>query len=177
MYVLWISLFILAVLTSWVLALLGLAGTWIMVGTAALYAWLMPAGRYDMGWKTVGLLVALAALGELLEFLAGALGARKAGGSKRGVALSVVGSVTGGILGLGLGSAILPVIGSVIGAVFCAGLGAMIGALLGERWKGRDKEESLKVGRAAFFGRVFGTLAKTFVGTIMTIGAIAAVFV
>jgi uncharacterized protein YqgC (DUF456 family) len=176
MTIVWIILFILVALTCWVLALLGMAGTWILVGSSALYAWLIPPGRSDMGWGTVAILAVLAGIGELLEFAAGALGARKAGGSKRGVALSVVGSITGGIAGLTLGSLVVPVIGSVIGAILCAGLGAMIGAMLGERWKGRDNKESLKVGRAAFFGRVLGTLAKTLVGTVMLIGAISALF-
>ena len=174
MSIVWIILLILAILTSWVLGLLGMGGTWIMVGCAALYAALIPPGREDIGWQTIVVLIIIAAIGELLEFLAGALGARKAGGSRRSVVLSVMGSIFGGFLGLMLGSAVVPVIGSVIGAILIAGLGAMFGAMLGERWKGKGSMDSLKVGKAAFFGRVLGTLAKTFCGTLMAMAVIVA---
>ncbi|MFT7513832.1 MAG: hypothetical protein ACI9QL_003047 [Candidatus Omnitrophota bacterium] len=177
MFWLYAILFILAMVIGWVMAILGLGGTWIMLGGAVLYAWLIPAASpFQIGWTVVIILGVLAGLGELVEFLAGALGTKKAGGSRRSVALSVVGSLVGSLLGAIVGSAILPVIGTLIGVVFCAGLGAMGGSLLGERWKGTPFKESMGIGKAAFWGRLLGTVGKTLFGTLMALFASAAVF-
>jgi uncharacterized protein YqgC (DUF456 family) len=159
---------------GWVMTLLGLPGAWLMVVAAALYAWLMPAeSRLAIGWPTVFVLVALALLGELIESAASAMGARRAGGSRRGMALSVVGSIAGAILGAGVGIPI-PVMGSVIGAVLGAAIGAFIGSVVGETWKGHDLEMSWRVGEAAFWGRLVGTLAKLGVATAMVIVGVMA---
>ena len=71
----------------------------------------------------------------------------------------------------------IPVVGSVVGAVLFAGLGALLGAMLGELAAGRSLATSWKVGRAAFWGRLLGTLAKALIGAVMAGVAIALVFV
>ena len=105
-------------------------------------------------------------MGNCSEFLAGALGVTKAGGSRRGAALALIGSLAGGVVGLFVGVPI-PIVGPLFGAVLLAGVGAFAGAIAGEHWKGRDFDESLKIGQAAFWGRLLGTVAKTAVGAIM----------
>ncbi len=65
-------------------------------------------------------------------------------------------------------------IGSIVAAVLFAGLGAMVGALIGESWKGRGLGESWQVGKAAFWGRLLGTLAKVVVGSVMVVVAVVA---
>ena len=79
---------IIGVLAVWSLNLVGMPGNWMIVLAVLLYASFVPAeSRLDIGWAPlIGLLI-LAALGELVEFLASALGASKAGGSRRGAAL------------------------------------------------------------------------------------------
>ncbi len=97
----------------------------------------------------------------------------KAGGSRRSAALALVGSLIGGISGLAIGVPV-PVIGSLVAAVLFAALGALAGAMIGESWKGRDLDQSLRVGKAAFWGRVLGTLAKALIGAVMVVVALAA---
>src|SRR5690606_2573501 len=110
-------LLVLLCIGAWSLTLVTLPGNCVIVGCAALFAWLFPEeGQRGMTWLTVGVLLGLALLGEVIEFAAGAAGAAKQGASRRAVGLSVVGAIIGSILGLGLGIPI-PVLGSFIGAV------------------------------------------------------------
>lgn len=174
--VLWALLLLLGAFFCWALNIAGLPGNWMVVGLAALYAYLVADGsRVDVGWPVVIVLLVLALVGELIEFAAGAVGATRAGGSKRGAALSLLGSLLGGLAGMFVGAAIpIPVIGPVIGALFFASLGALVGAVLGEKWKGRDLEESLRIGNVAFWSRLAGTLGKIGVGAVMIAVLIAA---
>ena len=152
---------------SWLLNLVTLPGNWIVVGCAALFAWLFPeeAGR-GVAWLTVLVLLGLAVLGEIVEFVAGAAGAAKRGASRRAVALSIVGAIVGSILGLTAGIPI-PVLGSFIGAVVGGAVGAFVGAYVGEYWKGRTESERVASGQGAFFGRIWGTVGKLAVGSAM----------
>jgi uncharacterized protein len=170
----WAFLLVAVVLAAWFLTLVGMPGNWLMVAAVVVYVLLVPhEGRLAIGWTTVTILVVLATLGELLEFLAGALGAAKAGGSKRGAVLALVGSLVGGIAGLFIGLPI-PVVGPVLGVVLFAAMGAFAGAVLGEQWKGRELGQSLRVGQAAFWGRLLGTVAKTTIGALMVVTTIVA---
>ncbi len=168
---------IVVALVGWLTQLVGLPGNWIVVGAAAIYAWWLPGeGRLSIGWNTVIGLVVLAALGEVLEFAAGALGVTKAGGSRRGAALALVGSLVGGVAGLFIGVPI-PIVGSLAAAILFGGLGALVGAVIGESWKGHDFDTSLQIGQAAFVGRVLGTLGKMIVGAVMLAALLAALVV
>jgi len=166
-------LLILAVLAGWILTLLSLPGNWVMVAAAAIFAYLAPEEGPDISWTTVAVLGGLATLAEIIEFAAGALGAAKVGGSKRGAVLAALGSMIGAIAGALFGVPV-PVIGPMVGAVLFACIGALGGAMLGERWKGRDLGDSWKVGQAAFWGRLIGTLTKTAIASAMAVIIIAA---
>lgn len=169
-----ILLVILAV-ACWASNIIGLPGNWLVVALAATYSYFMPdERRLDIGVSTVVGLFALAALGELIEFLAGALGASKAGASKRGTALALAGSLLGGIAGIFVP---IPVVGQIVGPIVCAGLGALVGAVIGEQWKGRDLDETLNIGHAAFWGRLIGTLGKILVGCVMLVLVIVSLFI
>ena len=63
------------------------------------------------------------------------------------------------------------------GAVLFAGLGAFGGAVIGEQWKGRTFDESVKVGHAAFLGRLLGTVGKIMIGAVMIALIVAALCV
>jgi len=174
MSLLYAFLLIVLLFAGWVLTLLGMPGNWLMVAAAAAYAWLVPEpSKLAVGWQVVAALAVLATLGEIVEFIAGALGVAKVGGSRRGALLALVGSAAGALVGIFVGVPV-PVIGPVIAAVLFAGLGALGGAMLGEIWKGRSPGESWQIGKAAFWGRVFGTLAKTVAGSVMVVVALAA---
>ncbi len=102
-----------------VLVMLQLPGTWlIVVATAAMALW--PAT--EIGWLWVAVLLALAGVGELIEFLASAHGARKAGATRR----AAVGSLIGGVVGAIVCTFLIPIIvvGTLIGACAGAGIGS-----------------------------------------------------
>ena len=160
-------LLVLVCVATWLLNLLTLPGNWFVVGLAAGFAWLFPVelGR-GIEWRTVVILAAIAAAGEIVEFAAGATGAAKKGASRRAVALSLVGAVVGGVAGLLVGVPI-PVIGPLVVAVFGGAIGAFAGAYLGELWKGRGEDQRIAAGQGAFKGRLWGTLGKLAAGAIM----------
>lgn len=151
----------------WLTNLFSLPGNWLLIGLAALFAYLVPEGA-DRGvsWKAIVILAALAVFGELLEFAAGAAGAAKQGASRRAVLLSLVGAMAGSIGGAIVGVPI-PIIGSLISALVGGAAGAFAGAYLGETWKERPHATGMAVGKAAFIGRLWGTVGKFAVGAVM----------
>ena len=166
-YYLWALLLVVCSVVAWLLNLVTLPGNWVIVGGAALFAWLLPEeGGRGVAWPTVIALLVLAVIGEVIEFAAGAAGAAKQGASRRAIALSMIGAIVGSIVGLSIGIPI-PVIGSLIMALFGGAAGAFAGAYLGEAWKGRDEPARKAAGRGAFFGRIWGTIGKFAVGAIM----------
>ena len=168
-------LFILAAVTAWLVTIVGMPGTWIMLGLAVLFHFLIPdASRAAIGWPALITMAVLAGLGELLEFLASAMGVAKAGGSRRGAVLALAGSFIGAIIGAFIGIPI-PFIGPLVAVVFFSGLGALAGAFVGEFSHGKQMQQSFQIGRAAFWGRILGTLSKAFVGSIMLAIAVSAV--
>ena len=98
------------------------------------------------------------------------LGRRGAGTNNR--RRDILGSLGGAIIGLPV-----PIIGSAVAAIFGGAMGAFAGAILGEQWKGRSWEKRMEVGRAAFFGRIFGTVGKLAIGAIMVVIATVDSFV
>lgn len=156
-------------LLFWFGILFNLPGTWLMVLLATLFEWLTPAESM-FGWTVLAVAVALAALGEILEFALGAAGSRQAGGSRRAAALAIVGGVIGAILGTPLP---IPIAGTLIGAC----LGAFAGSLLGDIWAGRPLFRSVAAGKGAAVGRFWGTVSKMIVGgMIVLLLGIAAFF-
>jgi uncharacterized protein YqgC (DUF456 family) len=110
----------------------------------------------------------LAVLGEVVEALAGVVGAAQQGGSRRGLALSVVGAVVGSVIGIAVGLPI-PLVGSAVAAIVGGAAGAFAGAVIGENWKGRTWDEGIRVGTAAFWGRILGTAGKLAIGAVMIV--------
>lgn len=153
-------------LIFWVLTILGLPGNWGLVITAAcLWAF---AGETQPFHVETGFIIAIALLavaGEIAEFVAGAAGVSRLGGSKKGSFLALAGSIAGAVVGLFVGLPI-PVLGSLITAVLLGCLGAFGGAVLGERWDGKDWPLSIRIGWGALWGKLLGTLLKVVCGTI-----------
>jgi uncharacterized protein YqgC (DUF456 family) len=142
------------------LVVVGLPGTWILIATAVLidlldWLWLQPDAPLTFHPLTIAAAVLLGLVGELLEFLLSAAGAKKFGASNRGM----LGSVVGGVLGAIFGTVLIwiPIIGTLIGAV----CGTAAGAVIGEMWDGRATlRDSAKPAFGAVLGRVLGTLSK-----------------
>ena len=154
--------------TGFVANFLTLPGNWVIVAATTLFCCFAHSSQHSVSFAVIGLLLLLAILGEIMEFLAGCVGAAKYGASRRAIALSVVGSLVGSIAGAVLGIPI-PLIGSAIAALLGGAMGAAIGATIGEDWVGRDAEGSIQVGAAAFTGRILGTVGKVAVGGIMLV--------
>ncbi len=165
----WACLLVVALIVGWSINLFGLPGNWLNLAATICYVVFMPSDqRVSISWWVVGAVLFLAGLGELVELLAGAAGAAKVGGSRRGVVLALVGSFAGGLSGAIIGAPI-PVVGSIIAILLFASLGALGGAMLGEWWKGRDWETRWQVGHAAFWGRLFGTVGKVSIGSVIVV--------
>ena len=97
-------------LAGLVLSCLSISGTWAVVAATILAALLRPDGF--PGWWTVTAFIAVAAIVEVIEALAGIWGVRKRGGSK----LAGLAAFVGGFLGIFLGSLIpVPIMGQLLG--------------------------------------------------------------
>ena len=164
-------------IAAWGLNLFGLPGNWVAVALIGLYVWLGPEeGAMSLTWVALVIALLAAIVGEAVEFVAGALGAQKAGASRRSTFYSMLGSMIGAIAGAFIGVPI-PIIGSIVAAILFGGLGATLGAMYGERQEGKTWDESWTVGKAAFVGRTIGTLGKSLVGmTIVLVALIGVIF-
>ncbi|MFO1006540.1 MAG: DUF456 family protein [Planctomycetaceae bacterium] len=168
---------LLANVACWVATFFTLPGNWGIVLLAALFVVLIPEQENGLGlnWWEVGVLVALAGLGELLELIAGAAGAAKHGASRRAILLSMVGAMVGSIAGAFVGVPV-PFVGPIIAALGGGALGTFAGAYLGETWNGRANAEKLSISQAALVGRLLGTFGKLVAGGAMVIYATVAFF-
>jgi len=132
-----------------VLIVIGLAGTVlpILPGVPIMYAGMFLAawaGHFArVGAATLILLAVLAAISIALDFIAGALGAKRVGASPR----AQWGAFLGAVVGIFFG------IPSLI-------LGPFIGALVGQFMSGSGVSHSTRVGIATWIGLLFGTIAK-----------------
>ncbi|MEC9373994.1 MAG: DUF456 domain-containing protein [Planctomycetota bacterium] len=151
------------------LTLATLPGTWLIIIAALLFQWWRPE---TFSWWTIGIAVALAALGEILEFFASGVGSAKAGGSKRAAITSIVTGLVGALFGTVLLP--IPIVGTIIGAVVGAGLGASIA----ESTKtGRTWRESFDVGRGAAIGRAWAVIIKGGIAAVMALLLTAAAII
>ena len=113
------------------LTALGLPGTWLVIMLAAIidvieYFW---RGGDDLtfGWMAFALAIVLATVAEIIEFVAGAAGAKAGGASRRGTIGAIVGGFVGGIVGTFL--ILIPLLGTLAGAAIGAAAGALVGEL------------------------------------------------
>ncbi len=144
------------------LIVLGLAGTVLPVlpgtllvwGGIVLGAWIDNFSR--VGTTTVLVTSALAILAWGLDYVAGLMGAQKAGASKQALLGAALGTVAGLFMGL-------------VGVLFMP----LIGAAVGEYLARRDHSRAAKVGVATWIGIMVGLVAKVVLAFIM-VGIFAA---
>lgn len=155
----------LAALVGIALTLLTLPGTWVALGVALMcQLW-----RPDLySWWTLGVVLVLCVLAEVAEFLAAAVGAGKAGGTRAGAIWAVIGGFVGGIVGLPF----VPPVGTIL----LGTVGAGLGAILAEHYLSRKGWiDSWRVGRGAGIGRLLSTIVKTgfavLIAVILIVGA------
>lgn len=169
MIYLWVAILTLVNIVAWLSNLLSLPGNWFLLAACGVYAWFFPeSAGGGIGWLGLAILAACAIAGEVIEFVAGAAIAGQRGGSRRGMALAVVGTAAGSMAGA-LVSLPIPLVGPILGALVGGAAGAFAGAWLGELWKGRTIAEGAHIGTGAMMGRLLGTSGKLLVGAIMVV--------
>ena len=142
-----------------ILGLLGtvlpvLPGTVLVWGGILLGAWIDDFARVSV--TTVVVISVLAVLAWGLDYVAGLLGAQKAGASK----LALMGAAMGTVVGLFMG---------LVGVLFMP----IVGAAVGEYMARKDKVRSVNVGVTTWVGIMMGLLAKVVLAFIM-VGVFAA---
>lgn len=143
-------------LLSAALILAGLAGTVLpaLPGTALVLAGIVLGAWIDgftrVGSVTLGVVAVLAALAWVLEYVAGLLGARKAGASRE----ALIGAAAGTVAGLFMG---------LVGVLFMP----LVGAAIGEFMARRDHGQALRVGTATWLGLMVGMVAKVVLAFMM----------
>ena len=134
----------------------GLAGTVLPVlpGTVLVWAGIVLGAWIDdfqrVGTTTLVVVTLLAALAWVLDYVAGLLGARKAGASRQ----ALLGAAIGTVVGLFMG---------VVGVLFMP----LVGAALGEYLAQKDQHRAVRVGVATWLGIMLGLLAKVVLAFIM----------
>ena len=103
-----------------------------------------------VGFLTILVLVLLTVLAYVIDFLAGALGAKRFGASRR----AAIGAVLGAIIGIFFG---------FIGVI----IGPFIGAFIGQMLSRNDIKAAGMAGFGAWLGFIIGTAAKIAVGFSM----------
>lgn len=139
-----------------VLILAGLAGTVLPVlpgtllvwGGVVLGAWIDDFTR--VGVTTLAVVTVLAVLAWGLDYVAGLMGAKKAGASK----LALLGAAAGTVVGLFMG---------LVGVLFMP----LAGAAAGEYLAQKDRARAVKVGVATWVGIMVGLIAKVVLSFIM----------
>jgi len=161
-------LFALLGLLCLLLVVIGLPGTWVLLALAAALelvdAYLLPGDTaVTFGWRLIGVCVVLAAIGEVIEALAGAAGTRFGGGTRRGMVGAFIGGIAGAIFLTPLFP--VPVLGTLLGGMLGAFLGAWIGEATAPERRGRAHQVRAAFGAAV--GKLGGTIGKLALGIAM----------
>ena len=125
-----------------------LPGTVLVLGGIVLGAWIDDFTR--VGWGTLAAITALAVLAWALDYVAGLLGARRAGASRQALLGAAIGTVVGLFMGL-------------VGVLFMP----LVGAALGEYLARRDQRQALTVGVSTWVGIMVGLIAKVVLAFVM----------
>lgn len=87
---------------------------------------------HTVGWWTLGVLTGLCILAHIVDFTAGAMGARKFGASKWGAAGGIIGGIIGTIFFFPFGILLGPVVGALCAEIIFAG--REVGAAAKSSW-------------------------------------------
>ncbi|KPF45721.1 hypothetical protein IP87_07770 [beta proteobacterium AAP121] len=125
-----------------------LPGTAFVLGGIVLGAWIDDFTRVPV-WVVV-LCAVLAVLAWVLDYVAGLMGARRAGASKQ----ALIGAAVGTVVGLFMG---------IVGVLFMP----LVGAAVGEYLARKNERQALHVGVATWLGIMAGLLAKVVLAFMM----------
>lgn len=125
-----------------------LPGTALVLGGIVLGAWVDDFTRVGVG--TLAVISAIAVLAWVLDYVAGLLGARRAGASRQ----ALIGAALGTVVGLFMG---------LVGVLFMP----LVGAALGEYLARKNERQALKVGVSTWLGIMAGLIAKVVLAFVM----------
>jgi uncharacterized protein len=125
-----------------------LPGTLFVLAGILLGAWI--DGFTHVGWPVVTVVTLLAVLAWVLDYVAGLLGAQRAGASKQAIIGAALGTVAGIFMGL-------------VGVLFMP----LVGAAIGEYIAQKDHQRAVKVGVATWLGIMAGLVAKVVIAFMM----------
>ncbi len=125
-----------------------LPGTLFVLGGIVLGAWIDDFTR--IGWVVVTLVSVLAVIAWVLDYVAGLLGAKKAGASRQAIVGAALGTVAGIFMGL-------------VGVLFMP----LVGAAIGEFVAQKDHQRAVKVGVATWLGIMAGLVSKVVIAFMM----------
>jgi uncharacterized protein len=125
-----------------------LPGTMFVLAGIVLGAWI--DGFTRVGWGVLAVVGVLAALAWVLDYVAGLLGARKAGASRHALIGAALGTLAGIFMGL-------------VGVLFMP----LVGAAIGEYLARQDHQRAVKVGVATWLGIMAGLVSKVVIAFMM----------
>lgn len=125
-----------------------LPGPALVLAGIALGAWIDDFARVSAA--TVAVVAGLAALAWVLDYVAGLLGAKRAGASPMALAGAAIGTVVGLFMGL-------------VGVLFMP----FVGAVAGEYLARRDEARAMQVGLGTWVGIMVGLVAKVVLSLVM----------
>lgn len=128
-----------------------LPGTPLILAGAIVYAFATDFAVID-GW-VIAILALICVAAELLEYVAGAIGAKKYGASTAGV----YGAIIGGIVGIFT----MGIVGILIGPI--------IGAIAGELLSGNSGPKAIRAGFGTIIGAIGGMILKVIAGVMMIV--------
>ena len=141
-----------------ILVPLGLPGLWIMVGGVLAYGWMTDFRTVTVAM--IGIVLALAFLGEIIDNWIGFRFAKRYGGSSRAGWGALIGGMIGAMVGVPIA-----IVGSVLGAF----LGAFVGAALFEYTVSRRAAVATRAGWGAVLGRAAGAAVKIALGLVIAV--------
>ena len=133
-----------------ILIFVGVPGSWIALAAIVVYSFVTRFS--EVGWKTLLVMGAVAALGEIVESLLGIVYVAHKGATKWGV----LGAFAGGLAGAILGTAVIPLVGSIVFGF----IGAFAGSVICEYLYYRSLDRALRTGFFTFMGKLVAMLVK-----------------
>lgn len=130
-----------------------LPGTLLVLVGMVLGAWINDFTL--VGWGTLSVLTVLAVLALVLDYIAGLMGAKKAGASPDALLGAAIGTIVGIFMGL-------------VGVLFMP----LVGAAVGEYIAQRNHQKAVQVGLLTWVGTMLGMVAKVVI-TFMMVGVFA----
>jgi uncharacterized protein len=125
-----------------------LPGTVLVLAGIVLGAWIDDFTR--VGWGVLAAVFVLAVLAWVLDYVAGLMGARRAGASRQALLGAALGTVVGLFMGL-------------VGVLFMP----LVGAALGEYLARRDHHRAIHVGVSTWLGILVGLVSKVVIAFMM----------